>query len=95
MVTAFVLLSVERDKIEEIAQDLSDMNGVSEVYSVSGSYDLIAIARVSNNEKLADLVTGRMLKINGIIRSETMLAFRTFSRHDLGSMFSVGFDNEV
>ena len=90
MVTSFILLSVERDKINEIAQSLSEIEGISEVYSVSGSYDLIAVARVENNEKLAELVTKHLLKQKGIIRSETMLAFKTFSKHDLENMFSLG-----
>jgi DNA-binding Lrp family transcriptional regulator len=91
MVTAIIILKVAREHINETAQKLSDLEGMSEVFSVSGRYDLIAIARVKDNDELADLVTGKMLKVEGIIDSETMLAFRTYSRHDLESMFSVGF----
>jgi DNA-binding Lrp family transcriptional regulator len=91
MVTAIILLKVARERINETAQELSDIEGMSEVFSVSGSYDLIAIARVKDNDELAELVTGKMLKVEGITDSQTMLAFRTYSRHDLEGMFSVGF----
>lgn len=89
MVTAIVLLNVERKNINDIAQELSDVGGVSEVYSVSGRFDLVAIIRAKTNEGLSDVVTGRMLKIEGITSSETMLAFRCFSKHDLDAMFSL------
>ena len=92
MVTAIILLNVARERINETAQELSDVKGMSEVFSVSGRYDLVAIARVGGNEELAELVTNKMLKIKGIIGSETMLAFRTYSRHDLEGMFSIGFE---
>jgi DNA-binding Lrp family transcriptional regulator len=92
MVTAIILLKVARERINDTAQQLSGIEGMSEVFSVSGRYDLIAIARVKDNDELAELVTGRMRKIEGIIESETMLAFRTYSRHDLEGMFSVGFE---
>jgi DNA-binding Lrp family transcriptional regulator len=92
MVNATVLLSVERDRINEIAQELVDMKGISEVYSVAGSWDLVAMVRVHSNEQLADIVTAKMLKVAGILRSETLIAFRVFSKHDLDRMFSVGMD---
>jgi DNA-binding Lrp family transcriptional regulator len=91
MVTAIILLRVARERINDTAQKLSDIEGMSEVFSVSGCYDLIAIARVKSNDELAELVTGKMLKVEGITDSQTMLAFRTYSRHDLEGMFSVGF----
>jgi DNA-binding Lrp family transcriptional regulator len=90
MVNATVLLRVERDRINEIAQELVDMDGISEVYSVAGSWDLVAIVRVQSNEELAKIVTGKMLKVEGIERSETLIAFRVYSKHDLDRMFSVG-----
>jgi DNA-binding Lrp family transcriptional regulator len=92
MVTAIILLKVVREHINKTAQDLADIKGMSEIFSVSGRYDLVAIARVNNNDELADLVTNEMLKIEGITGSETMLAFRAYSRHDLEGMFSVGFE---
>jgi DNA-binding Lrp family transcriptional regulator len=66
------------------------MAGISEVYSVSGNYDLIAIARVASNDDLAELITNNLLKIEAIVRTETLLAFKAFSRHDLERMFSLG-----
>jgi DNA-binding Lrp family transcriptional regulator len=90
MVTAIILINAERQHIASLAQNLADMEGVSEVYSVSGRYDLIAIVRVKNNEDLADLVTHEMVKLEGITHTESMLSFRAYSRHDLDEMFSIG-----
>jgi len=94
MVTAIVLINAERKSINELAQKLFKIKGISEVYSVSGRFDLAAIIRVSDNEKLADLVTNHMLKMEGIIKTETLLAFRTYSRHDLERMFTIGFEDQ-
>ena len=90
MVTAIILVNAERSRINEVAEKLVAMDGISEVYSVGGKYDLVAIARVTSNEGLADLVTKNMVNIDSILKSETMLAFKAFSRHDLEAMFSVG-----
>ena len=90
MVTSIILINVERTKINEVADKLAEMDGISEVYSVSGNYDLVAIARVLSNDALADLVTQKLLSIDSILKSETMLAFKAFSRHDLEAMFRVG-----
>ncbi len=90
MVTAIVLLNVERDKINAVAETLAGMKGVSEVYSVAGQFDLVAVIRVKDNDGLAEIVTSHMLKINGITRSQTLIAFRVFSKHDLEAMFSIG-----
>lgn len=90
MVSSVVLLGLQRDKINEVAQQLVAMDGVTEVYSVAGQYDLVAVIRVKDNDALAELVTGRMLKVGGILRSETLIAFRVLSRYDLERMFSVG-----
>jgi DNA-binding Lrp family transcriptional regulator len=92
MITALVMLNIERGKINEVAEKLSDMNGIAEVYSVSGRFDLISIIRVENNDRLADIVTNHMLKVEDILKSETMLAFKCYSRHDLERMFSIGID---
>ena len=89
MVTALVLLSVDRDKVDTIAQQLSDMKGISEVYSVAGRYDLAVVIRTKDNDQLAELVTGTMLKVKGIQKSETLISFRVYSKHDLESMFSL------
>jgi DNA-binding Lrp family transcriptional regulator len=90
MVTAIVALKADRRKVNDVAAQLSEMKDVTEVYSVSGRFDLIAIVRTKDTEGIAETVTGAMLKIDGIIDSETMLAFRTHSRHDLEAMFSIG-----
>ncbi|MBN2809669.1 MAG: Lrp/AsnC ligand binding domain-containing protein [Deltaproteobacteria bacterium] len=90
MVTSIVLINTERTKINEVAEQLTEIEGISEVYSVSGNYDLIAIVRVRSNEDLADLVTKKLLSIDTILKSETMLAFKAYSRHDLESMFAIG-----
>jgi DNA-binding Lrp family transcriptional regulator len=90
MVTALVLLNVERSKVNAIAEMLAEMEGISEVYSVAGRYDLAVIIRARDNDQLAELVTNHMLKVEGIMKSETLIAFRVQSRHDLESMFSIG-----
>lgn len=90
MVTAVVLIKVARQEINTVAQQLVDMKGVAEVYSVGGRYDLVAIIRVKNNEQMADLVTNQLLALAGIEDTETLIAFRAYSKHDLESMFSIG-----
>ncbi len=90
MVSAVVLLKIDRGMINTVADSLAEMEGVSEVYSVAGRYDLVAVIRVGNNDALAELVTNQMLFVDGILDSETLIAFRVFSRHDLESMFSIG-----
>lgn len=92
MVNAIVLLNVEREKVNEVAEKLADIKGVSEVYSVAGRYDLVALIRVKSNEDLAEVVTNHMRKLKGILKTETMLAFRAYSRHDLERIFSIGAD---
>ncbi len=90
MITSLVLLNVARDKVNTVAETLADMDGITEVYSVAGRYDLVVIIRVKDNDRLAELVTNHMLKVEGILKSETLVAFRVHSRHDLESMFSIG-----
>jgi DNA-binding Lrp family transcriptional regulator len=90
MVSALVLLKVARGAVNEVGQQLAEMDGVTEVYSVGGRFDLVAVIRVSDNDRLAQLVTERMLHVEGITSSETLIAFRVFSRHDLEAMFSIG-----
>lgn len=90
MVTSIILIHAERTKINAVAEKLIEIEGISEVYSVSGNYDLVAIARVKSNDDVANLVTNTMYTIDGIQKTETMLAFKAFSRHDLEAMFAVG-----
>jgi DNA-binding Lrp family transcriptional regulator len=89
MVTSIILLNVKRDKVKEVAEKLAGMDGVSEVYSVTGNYDLVAIVRVKNNDELAELVTARLVKVEGVEKTDTMLAFKAYSQHDLDAMFSM------
>ena len=89
MVTFIILINTERTKVNSVAEAMVNLEQVSEVFSVSGNYDLVAIVRAKNNEDLADLVTEQLLGIEGIEETETMLALRSFSRHDLESMFAL------
>ena len=90
MVTAIVLLSVARARVGEVADKLAATEGISEVYSVAGRYDLVAMVRVRTNEDLADIVTNRLQRIEGIESTETLIAFRAYSRIDLEGVFSIG-----
>ena len=90
MVTALVLLNIERQHIKDISQKLVNMPEVSEVYSVAGRYDLVAIVWVKTNEQIAETISEKFGELNGITASETLIAFNTFSRHDLELMFSIG-----
>ena len=92
MVNAVVLLSLERDQINTVAEQLAVMEGITEVYSVAGQFDLVAMARARDNDALADLITARLLKVPGIVRSETLIAFRVYSKYDLEHMFSIGME---
>jgi len=94
MVSAVVLLKCERNAINAVAEQLAGIDGISEVFSVAGAHDLVAILRVRDNSALADLVTSKMLQVEGIVASETLIAFKVFSRHDLESMFEIGFESE-
>lgn len=90
MVTAIVLLNVERNGVESVAQQLLSFEGVTEVFSVAGQYDLVAILRTHTNEEIADLMTKSIRNVPHILRTETLMAFKAYSRDDLGAMFSIG-----
>ncbi len=90
MVTAVLLMNVERGKVVEVAEALADVPGISEVYSVAGRFDLVAILRVRHSEDMANLVTREVVKVPGILKTETLTAFRAYSRHDLEAAFSLG-----
>jgi DNA-binding Lrp family transcriptional regulator len=92
MVSTIVLMNVERGQSSNVGEKLAAMNGVTEVYSVAGAYDLVALVRTENNEQLADLVSTEIGKIDEIVTTQTMIAFKTFSKFDLDSMFSIGMD---
>ena len=95
MITALVLLRVERDRVNSVAEKLADMEGITEVYSVAGRYDLVAIIRVKENEELAEIVTNHIRKVEGIEKSETLIAFRAYSRYDLDMAFSLGAERKT
>lgn len=92
MVTAIILIETERARTVAVGEALADVEGISEVYTVAGRYDLVAMVRVRRNEDLADLVTGRLRDLDGIESTETLISFRTWSRHDLDSLFSLGLE---
>ena len=94
MLNAIVMLKVDFSRVNEIARELADLPEISEVYSVGGRYDLVAIIRVETNEQLAAIVTEKMAKTQGITSSETMIAFKVYSRHDLEHMFSIGMEKK-
>jgi DNA-binding Lrp family transcriptional regulator len=89
---AIILLKIAKDRINEVAEAVVDLDGVTEVYSVAGQYDLAAIVRTAGDSQLASLVTEQILKAEGIVSSETLIAFRTYSRYDLEHMFSIGME---
>jgi DNA-binding Lrp family transcriptional regulator len=92
MITAIVMITVESDKIPEVAEELADVPGVSEVYSVAGDVDLIAIVRVREFDQIAEVIAGRMSKVAGVLHTDTHIAFRAYSRHDLDDAFAIGFE---
>lgn len=94
MISAIVLISAEVDRIPEVAQAIAELEGVSEVYSVAGDADLIAMIRVKEHEQLNDVIADQLNKVQGVIGTNTHIAFRTYSRHDLEAAFSLGLDGD-
>ena len=92
MITAIVLIETDVDRIPEAAAEIADIEGVSEVYSVTGDTDLVAMVRVQEHERLADVIADRISKVEGVIGTRTHIAFRTYSRHDLDAAFSLGLE---
>lgn len=92
MVSAIILIDCEKGLVNQTAEALAELEGVSEVYSVAGQVDLVAVVRVPTNDALAETVTEQMQNVRGIARTETLIAFRVFSRHDLERMFSIGLE---
>lgn len=91
-VHAIVLVQCEIDEIAEAAQAIADLEGVSEVYSVAGEFDLIAIVRVPRHEDLAQVIPGGIAKVEGVERTETLISFQVYSKHDLERLFAIGFE---
>ena len=90
MTHAIVLVEAERSAMATLGQELADIAGVGGVYSVTGEWDFVAVVRVRKHEQLADVVTGTIGQLGGVTRTQTMVAFEVFSRHDLEALFSVG-----
>ena len=93
MITAFVLVHTAADRIPETAQAIADLDGVAEVYSCAGDVDLIATVQVSTHEDLADLIPGKIGKVPGVLDTVTHIAFRSYSRADTESAFSIGVED--
>jgi DNA-binding Lrp family transcriptional regulator len=93
VITAIVLIQAEGSRIPEVAEALAELDGVSEVYSVTGGVDLIAIVRVRRHEELADVIADRIGKVSGVRHSDTHIAFRTYSQHDLEAAFALGLED--
>ena len=94
MVTTVVLAVCDIHQVPESAQAVADIAEVSEVYSVAGDYDLVIMVRVRNHDDLARVVTESIARVTGIERTQTLVAFKVYSRHDVESLFSLGFDEE-
>ncbi len=92
MITAIVLITADVDRIPEVAQEIAAIEGVTEVYSVAGDADLIAIVRVRHHDELADVIADRLNKVVGVTGTNTHIAFRTYSSHDLEAAFSLGLE---
>ncbi len=92
MVTAIVMVQAERQRVQETAEALAGVPGVREVYSVTGEWDIVAILKIARYEDLDDVVTGHLRKVEGIARTQTMLAFRTYNEALLDQGFGVGLD---
>ena len=93
MITAIVLVNVAADRIPEVAQAIADLENVAETYSCAGDVDVIAITRVAEHEQLADLITTRLSKIDGVLGTATHIAFRSYPRQDIEAAFSIGFND--
>jgi len=92
MVTAIVFVKAEVSRIPEVAEAIAALAGVSEVYSVTGAIDLIALVRVSGHEQVAQVVTEQLNRVSGVLSTETHIAFRAYSTHDLEAAFALGTD---
>jgi len=95
VITAIVNIKAAVDRIPEVAQAIADLDGVSEVYSVAGDVDLVAMVRVRRHEQLADVIAGRLNKVQGVLATQTLISFQVYSRHDLDATFSLGVEPEA
>jgi DNA-binding Lrp family transcriptional regulator len=90
MINAIVLINAERTKINSVGEQLASIEGITEVYSVSGRFDLVAVVRLAKSDELAELMTVKITRVEGITKTESMIAFKTLSKHDLERMFEIG-----
>jgi DNA-binding Lrp family transcriptional regulator len=90
MITAIVFIQADVSRLSEVAEQIADIDGVSEVYSVTGDLDLLAMVRVRTHEEISDVVADRLNKVDGVLSTQTQIAFQTFSQHDLEEAFSIG-----
>ena len=90
MTHAIVLIAAERSALSTLGGELADIDGVAEAYSVTGDWDFVAILRLREHEQLARVVTDGIAQLSGVVRTQTMVAFEAYSRHDLEALFSVG-----
>jgi len=95
VITAIVMVAVEVDRIPEVAREIADLPGVSEVYSVTGDTDLVAMVRVREHDELAEVIADRLNKVDGVLSTTTHIAFRAYSRHDLEAAFALGLEDGV
>jgi len=93
MLTAIVLIDTVADRIPEVAATVAEIPGVSEVYSVTGDIDLVALVRVREHDRLADVIADKMSKVEGVVRTQTYIAFRAYSTTDLEQAFDLGLDD--
>jgi DNA-binding Lrp family transcriptional regulator len=93
VITAIVMIDAATDAIPEVAEAVADLEGVSEVYSTAGEVDLIAVVRVREFDQVAEVIAGRINKVPGVLETETHIAFRAYSRHDLEAAFSIGLES--
>jgi DNA-binding Lrp family transcriptional regulator len=90
VINAVVLIEADRDVLSQLGGMLADVPGVAEAYSVTGEWDFACIVRVPRHEQLADVISGTIAKLSGVTRTQTLVAFEAFSKHDLEALFDVG-----
>jgi DNA-binding Lrp family transcriptional regulator len=90
VITAVVLMTVEPGRVKGIAEKLLEIDGVTEAYSVAGDYDIVAMVRVREHEMLSEVVSDRIAKLDGLIATQTLIAFRAYAKRDLGQLWDIG-----
>ena len=90
MITAMILINTERGKVNLAGAQIASIEGVQEVWSVSGRYDLVAIIRIRHIDDLARIATEKLATVDGITHTESMVAFEKISPADLAGMLDLG-----